>query len=414
MVKSILIIHRHLIYGGAEKYTLNLANALSAKGISVTLITGGGPLAAYVSPDVTQFTLPISRKPRMKQIVEKRILEIARACKPQIIHTQCRASMVNSQLARDVLNIPLVTHEHHMYELADYPFIVNELRDGADKIITIGPYTAKELVTNGLDKDGIVPVINGIDTQVILPIKQEERRVARELLRLSESDKVIVCLSRLEDGKGIDKLARGFIKIAQRVPEAKLFVVGDDERNEVKPFLRKIIEEHNLQDRFFVLPGEYNIRKYHAVADVFCYPALVKGMAVMEAMAAGLPIVGKKTDRQPLAVEHNVSGLMTEPTEHYRIDPDELAEKLTYLLNRPNLSKQMGKAARTTIEDRFNLQDHVVNILNVYNSMLEEFSQDTPVVVPSIEDMVNEDTTPLSRFLGQKQKPNISKLKRVL
>ena len=285
--------------------------------------------------------------------------------------------MVNSQLARTSLNLPLITHEHHMYDSQDYPFIVAELRNGAEKIITIGPYTARELTKNGIKKDGIISILNGVDVN-ILPVTTRERSAARMILGIHKKDKVIVCLSRLEQGKGIDKLARGFIEVASQIPEAKLFIIGDDETNLVKPFLKELIEKNNLKNRLFVLNGEYNIRKYHAVADVFCYPALGKGMAVMEAMAAGLPVVGKRTFRKPLVVQHGVSGVMTDETASYKIDPGKIAESLIYLLNRPKLSQQMGKAGRARIKKRFGLDRVVKNIIESYEEVIESHRTSSP------------------------------------
>ncbi|MDD2823413.1 MAG: glycosyltransferase family 4 protein [Candidatus Daviesbacteria bacterium] len=370
MVKTVMIIAKHLIYGGTEKYTLNLVNSLVDKGISVVLVTSGGPLTSHISSNAKVFITPISRKYRIKEITEKRILEIARIYKPQVIHTQCRTSLVCSQLARTTLSIPLVTHEHHMYNKEDYPFIVNELNDGADKIITIGPYTAKELIKNGLKKNKIISILNGVDVQKVLPVTEQERKLARKYFNFNEKDKVIVCLSRVEPGKGIDKLIRGFVKVSKQIPEAKLVIAGDDYWDPLKTDLNDMRIAYNLQKKLFLFPGEYNVRKYHAVADVFCYPAIAKGMAVMEAMAAGLPVVGRKTIRKPLVVENNISGLMTNPTSSYVIDPDQIAEKLIYLLERISLARTMGKAARERIETKFNLENVVKKIMHTYEETI--------------------------------------------
>ena len=125
-----------------------------------------------------------------------------------------------------------------------------------------------------------------------------------------------------------------------------------------------------MQKKVLLFPGEYNIRKYHAVADIFCYPALSKGMSVLEAMAAGLPVVGKRTDRKPLVVEHMISGLMTEPTKLYKLDPGQITEKLNFLLKRPKVALKMGMAARERVEKIYSLDRHIIKILKVYKNVL--------------------------------------------
>jgi len=344
MVTSVMIVVKHLIYGGTEKYTLNLVNALANRKISVILVTSGGPLTEYISPEVKVFIMPISRKLRIKQITEKNILKLARIYKPQIIHTQCRTSLICVQNTRNFLNIPVISNEHHIYDQSDYPFIIDEIKNGADKIITTGPYAAKELIKHGLEKDKVVTILNGVDVKKILPVTVEERKLARKFFNLNESDKVIVCLSRIEPVKGIDRLARGFIKVAKEIPESKLIIIGDDQQNLVKPYLKEIINTHNLQGRFFIFPGEYDIRKYHAVADVFCYPAIAKGMAVMEAMAAGLPII------IPPPKEGFSEGLENIVVFSKR-DPESFAKSINMILSDLNLQKTFSeKSQKKAIE----------------------------------------------------------------
>lgn len=369
MITSILIVHQHLIFGGAEKYTLNLANSLADKNITVTLITGDGPLSKYVSKKVNHYIMPISRLPAVRARAENVIYKIAKKHKVQIIHTQCRASMLNSQRARTKLNIPLISHEHHMYFPHEYAQAVEELQNGADKITTSGPYTTKSLIKHGL-RMSITSIINGIDVTNIHPISQKERADARTRLKLDKDDKVVLCISRLEPGKGIDKLVLGFIQVAQKIPQAKLIIVGNDATNETLSLILHVRKQYKLDDKVFYYPGEYDIRKYHAAADVFCYPALAKGMAVVEAMAAGLPVVGKKTIRKPLVVVDQVSGLMTKPSARFPIDPDQIAEKLDYLLERPLISRSMGKLGRQKILREFTLPRVIAEVLQVYADTL--------------------------------------------
>lgn len=366
-IKSVMVVARHLIYGGTERYTLNLVNSLVNKGISVVLVTGDGPLVSRVDPRVKVYILPISRKFRLKQINERKILRIASEHNPQIIHTQCRTSMISSQLARSSLNIPLITHEHHMYNLQDYPFITDELREGADHIITIGPYTRKTLIKYGFNPSKITAILNGVNLAEFPLITTTERELYRELLGLTESEKVIVCISRVVKGKGLDKLIVGFKSVINKIKNTKLLIIGDDEEfDQTKANLLALIREYKLGKKVLLFPGEYNIRKYQAVADVFCYPALSKGMSVIEAMSVGLPVVGKKTTRKPLIVEDGISGLMTKPSKQYKIDPSEIAQKLSYLLSHPKTAKRMGLAGRRKIEERFSQERHLKKLLKVY------------------------------------------------
>jgi glycosyltransferase involved in cell wall biosynthesis len=370
-ITTVMIVSKHLIFGGTEKYTLNLVNALVQKGISVVLVTGDGPLVQHVSPKVTTYILPISRNLRIKQHVEKRILEIAQLHKPQLIHTDSRVSMICAQKTRFEFNIPLITHEHHMYNKRDYPFIISELKEGADCIITIGPYTRRNLIAFGFPKDKIIAITNGVNLSDLSVIYPTEREEARKLLGFGETDKIILCISRLVYGKGLDKLVMGFKQVAKRFKNAKLVIVGDDEEfNSFKPTLLKLITDLNMQKQIVIYPGDFYIRKYHAIADIFCYPALAKGMSVMEAMASGLPVVGKRTNKRPLVVEHMVSGLMTEQTKSYKIDPGELAKKLNLLLAKPKLRKAMGIEARARIENLFSLDRHLSKLVRVYRDVL--------------------------------------------
>lgn len=116
-------------------------------------------------------------------------------------------------------------------------------------------------------------------------------------------------------------------------------------------------------------PSACNIERFWSLlpcaADVFCYPAISKGMAVMEAMASNLPVVAKIPSRKPYVVKNNASGLLTRSS-----DCKELATKLTTILKNKDKARTMGMHGRKTIEKDFNLNNTVVNVMRTYHEAI--------------------------------------------
>lgn len=366
VIKSVMIVLKHLNFGGSERYAITLANALADKNILVLLIAGQGPYAPYISSKIKLFFAPIARSGKENQISEKIIFDIARKYNPQIIHTQCRNSLLCCQEARRILKIPVISHEHLAYKDNEYAFVVNELNSNCDNVITIIPYIAKKLVLNGLERTKVKTVLNGVNLNGFPPIIKEEKTKARNSLNLRPDDKVILCLSRIVPGKNLEELVDAFRIVYKKIPSAKLIITGDDEWGGTKAKLQDRIRKNNLIGRVLLYPAQFNIRKFHCVADVFCYPSINRGMAVMEAMASELPIVARESLTKPLVAKHNAHGLLVQTNEVH-----ELADQLITLLRNKTLAGQMGKAARQRIEEKFNF-DHVVKkTLKVYQQAIE-------------------------------------------
>lgn len=366
MIKSVLIALKQLNFGGSERYAINLANALVDKNISVILVAGQGPYAPHISPKIKLFFAPISRSGQNKHTAEKIIFDIVRKFKPQLIHTQCRNSLLCCQLARRIFKIPVVSHEHLAYKASEYAFVVNELNSNCDMVITIAPYLAKRLIRNGLKKTKVKIVLNGININDFSSVTKEERIKTRNSLNLTSYNKVILCLSRIVPGKGIEKLIDAFKIVYERIPSARLIIAGDDEWGGTKAKIEEKIVKSNLSGKALIYPAHFNIRKFHCVADVFCHPSINRGMAVMEAMASELPIVAKRSLTKPFVVEHKIHGLLLKTD-----DVGELADQLTILLRRKELARQMGEAARQRIIEKFNLDDVIKKTLNIYQQVIK-------------------------------------------
>lgn len=366
MLNSVLIVMDQLPLAGKERCTINLADKLAGDGIRITLVTGNGPYIKFLPKTIKAYFAPIGSNPN-KVIAEKIILKAALTNRSQIIHAQCRYSLILSQLTRKSLGIPAIFTEHSEYE---FPANSLELNTYADTIITVTSKIADGLIRHGIPPGKITTIFNGVDVRDFSLPGEKQRRAARKKLNVSPDDRVILSLSRVVPGKKIEKIIEAFPAVLTKVPKAKLLIVGDDEWNKTKPEIVKRIKTLGLENHILVFPATHNVRLYYAAADIFCHPSRGKGMSVMEAMASGLPLVAKAPVSEPLVAQDQTTGLLL-----YTDDTKELANKLIFLLENPALSDEMGRVGRKRVENMFRLETCVEQTKQAYVKTIQQLAQ---------------------------------------
>jgi glycosyltransferase involved in cell wall biosynthesis len=174
----------------------------------------------------------------------------------------------------------------------------------------------------------------------------------RQKFGISTDKKIILFLGRLHPIKGLDTLIPAFAKIVKKEPRAVLVLVGPDENN-YKKEIELEIRNWKLEisrDIVFtgMLIGEDKISALQE-SDVFVLPSYSEnfGMAVVEAMYFGLPVVITKNVGISPSVEKAGVGIV--------IDKDEkqLAEAILKILNNPQLGKEMGEKGKKLVETEF-------------------------------------------------------------
>lgn len=168
-----------------------------------------------------------------------------------------------------------------------------------------------------------------------------DRSVFRERWSIGAQETVCLFLGRLHPRKGVEVLIRAFL--AANVPNTRLVIAGPDEG--------MLDTLHPLLNDRIVVTGYLNSQQRLealAAADVFALPATGEGlsMAVLEAMAAGVPVLLSPGCNLPEAAEAG-AGLIVEPAE------TPLAQALRTLLTDAALRAQMGAQGRTLVEQRF-------------------------------------------------------------
>jgi phosphatidylinositol alpha-mannosyltransferase len=156
----------------------------------------------------------------------------------------------------------------------------------------------------------------------------------------------VLYVGRLEPRKGFACLLEAFVRVRNVVPHARLLVVGPYSGQEQVFFERKA-QKLGLSGVFFLgYVNDEDLPAYYRAGQVFCAPSLGAesfGMVLLEAMAAGTPIVASDIPGYRCVMQHRVQGLLVPPR-----DVQALAGALIHLLERPDQRRDMGICGRAT------------------------------------------------------------------
>jgi glycosyltransferase involved in cell wall biosynthesis len=173
--------------------------------------------------------------------------------------------------------------------------------------------------------------------------------------------------------KGIRQLIQAMPLIIKEIPYASLVIAGRDWKfpdsgNSFTDFLKQNIDE-NLKSSITFLGSIANdeIPKYIEESEVCCYPSHMEAMplAWIEAMSMGKSIVGSLTGPGPEIILNGFNGLLCDP-----LNPDDIAEKIIFMLRNEELAKSMGFNARNFALENFSIEKIGRNNLEFYKSIL--------------------------------------------
>jgi len=256
--------------------------------------------------------------------------------RPEIAHSQSIQMAPACLLAKIFFNVPYIIYCRGFDVYLDWKFkkIISKLvlRD-AGAIVTLTE-DMKRKVQIICDKN-IFVIPNGIEQKRFQNLLRDD---IRNKLKIRKNEKIIFFAGTLKLVKGIRYLIEAINIIKQKIPEARLLLVGDGEEDEN---LKKLVRQLSLENYviFFGKVSNEEIPKYMVASDIFVLPSLSEsfGIVNIEAMASGLPIIATKVGGIPEIIKDGENGFLVEPK-----NPEQIAERILYLLSNNNIRRSIS------------------------------------------------------------------------
>jgi glycosyltransferase involved in cell wall biosynthesis len=178
---------------------------------------------------------------------------------------------------------------------------------------------------------------------------------------------VIATVGNIRRVKGHDVFIKAAASVVAQFPEVSFNIAGHVLESGYFAELRTLIGDLNLSDHFHFVGGVDNLREYLSTADIFVLPSRSEGFsnAIVEAMAASLPVVATNVGGNAEAVTDGVSGLIVPPE-----DPPALAAAINRLLSDPSRAQEMGAAGKKLASEKFTTDAMMHRITLAYASVL--------------------------------------------
>ena len=189
------------------------------------------------------------------------------------------------------------------------------------------------------------------------------RKTARHALGIGPTDPVVLVPAVLRAGKGHDVLLEAVPELRRRVPAVRVLLAGGGE-------LESELRTHaaGLGDAVSFLGARGDMPELFAASDVVVLPSLSEALptALMEAAAAGRPVVATRVGGVPEVVQHDRTGLLVPAG-----DAAALTEALARLLIDKRQAAACGAAARTLARERFGIDRQVAHTLSLWRRIVE-------------------------------------------
>lgn len=310
-------------------------------------------------------------------IVLGQLAALFRRERPDVVHTHTSKAGVLGRLAAWLAGVPVVVHTPHGHvfyghfgRLASRAFLWIErlFARRTTWLIALTEAEREEHLARGVgcaDRFAVVP--SGIDLARFRDAGGKAGRRPQVVDCPSEAI-VVGSVGWLTPVKGHRVLLEAVAKLRRRWRRVHVVIVGS---GPLRDDLARLAQAHGMADAVHFLGARSDVPDCLAAMDIYVQPSLNEGMgrALIEAMAAGRPVVASRTGGIPAIVDDRKTGLLVPPG-----DPGALAAAIGELIEHPELAQALGQAARERIDETFSVSAMVRAVEAVYDQALRRAS----------------------------------------
>lgn len=354
-------------FGGGERHFVDLCRGLTARGHEI--------FAALRPTNRWQQRLDflpagnilhVSLRNAFGVLSAQRIAEFVNENKIEIVHAHAARDYIPASVAcRIARGAKFVLTRHVLFPMK--PFHRYALTNLA-KAVAVSHAVEKNL-QKIFPKEKIVLIPNGIRVENWAEKDGGKLREEFRFLHEIPFDVPLVgALGELVELKGQREFVLAAQEIAKNFPAARFVVVGKDNslKQEFKRELRRLVKVFGLEDRFLFLDWVEDTAQFFRALDVFVSPSRSEsfGLAILEAMASGTPVVATRTDGASELLRDGFSARLTRVKE-----PLEIAAAVGAFLRDEDSRKIFGANAQAAARAKFGLETMVDKIEKVYKEL---------------------------------------------
>lgn len=378
--RRILLVNHVSRISGAERSLLDLAGNLDRARFEPLAVVPPAPDGLPAALDAVRVPcrpLPLRRIRRTVNplrltglachvaVTAARMSRLIRRERIALVHANSNTAQLYAGLAARWAGVPCIWHTRDLVPLGP---LAGWMAYHAACIVAISDCVHRHVARHARGVTPVRIVHNGIVEPA--PVDAGARGACRSALGVPPDAPLIGMVGQLVPWKNHAAFLAMAARVAAMEPRAWFVVVGGDlfgEHADYRKSLERLVADMGLGDRC-TFPGHRNdVAAVMAALDILVHPATREplGRVILEAMAAGLPVVAVNACGPAEVVRDGIDGLLTADAA-----PAELAGAVLRLLGDPALAARLGSAARQRVAERFRLQDTVRHIESLYDAVL--------------------------------------------